>query len=116
MKCAASAGGTLRHFIGAQRAVNLMVGWAIMYLTKAHVGNVLPFPPLHQAVRERAHVQPINQFLIFELGAKVRAVTVLPEQPTLSQAAGPLFSLQTTLSELLGGKPIQLDFSLGAVR
>lgn len=69
--------------------------------------NVLPFPDI--VVQGGRKVQPINQFLIFEFGAKVRAVSLLPDEPTLGQAAGALFPLQSTLEALSQGKPIMLD-------
>jgi hypothetical protein len=72
---------------------------------------VIPFPG-----GRGKKVQPVNQFLIFDLGAKVRAVTSLADDPTLSQAAGPLFALHKALSDLSEGKPFLLDYSTGGIK
>lgn len=57
-------------------------------------------------------MQKINQFLIFEFGAKVRAVMSLPDKCTLTQLSAVLFPLNGTISELVNGRPIRLDYSM----
>lgn len=61
-------------------------------------------------------MQPINQFLIFEFGAKVRAVSTLPESITLNLVIGPMIALQTALRLLVNGDPVRLDYSMASIK
>jgi hypothetical protein len=53
---------------------------------------------------------------MYDLGAKVRAVTLLPDDPTLVQAAGVLFSLRSVLDDLSHGRPLLLEYSMSGIR
>lgn len=61
-------------------------------------------------------MQKINQFLIYEFGAKVRAFMALPENPNLYQLSSAMYPLKPVLAGLADGKPIRLEYSMGNLR